>query len=303
MDISRNELYDFMYHYQHNIRDYTDNIHEYNNIVTFFLNRVANNIDRRNEYYNTYNRYRNPIMTRGTSVFTNPSIRNVVRDFLERRDGEVLLNTIREPQLENVIVRPTAEQIEIATDMVVFSSSMNNHTCPITLETFQEDEEISRIRYCGHTFKRTAIENWFQRNVRCPVCRYDIRDYEHIYSPSSSPLRSSPLRSHDPRRSPDPLRSSPLHSSDPLRSSLPSSVIEPEEDLDGEFQDLVNELEEEARSTFIAPATSITSTLTNAVRTFINNELQRIPVSTAARELLYTFDIPLTIDMSGNYRL
>jgi len=274
MDISRNEIYEFMYDYQRNIRHYTDNMNEYNNIVTLFLNRIANNIDRTNEYHNTYNTYRNPHMRQRTTVFTNPSIRNVVRDFLERRDDEVFLNTIREPQLENVVVRPTAEQIETATEMVVFSPSMNNHTCPITLETFQEDEEICRILHCGHTFKRTAIENWFQRNVRCPVCRYDIRDYEHIYSPRSSPLRSS----------------------------LPSSVIEPEEDLDGEFQDLVNELEEEARSTFISPATSITSTLTNAVRTFINNELQRIPVSTAARELVYTFDIPLTIDMSGIYR-
>lgn len=280
MDVSRNEIYEFMYDYQRNIRHYTDNMNEYNNIVTLFLNRIANNIDLRNEYHNTYNTYRNPHMRERTTVFTNPSIRNVVRDFLERRDGEVFLNTIREPQLENVIVRPTAEQIETATETIVFSSSMNNHTCPITLETFQEDEEICRIRHCGHTFKRTAIENWFQRNVRCPVCRYDIRDYEHIYSP-----RSSPLRSHDP------LRSSPLR----------SSVIE--EDLDGEFQDLVDELEEEARTTFITPPSNLTSTLTNAVRTFINNELQHIPVNSTTTNLLYTFDIPLTIDVSGNYRL
>ena len=275
MDVSRNEIYEFMYDYQRNIRHYTDNMNEYNNIVTLFLNRIANNIDLRNEYHNTYNTYRNPHMRERTTVFTNPSIRNVVRDFLERRDGEVFLNTIREPQLENVIVRPTAEQIETATETIVFSSSMNNHTCPITLETFQEDEEICRIRHCGHTFKRTAIDNWFQRNVRCPVCRYDIRDYEHIYSP-----RSSPLRSHDPLR---------------------SSVIE--EDLDGEFQDLVDELEEEARTTFITPPSNLTSTLTNAVRTFINNELQHIPVNSTTTNLLYTFDIPLTIDVSGNYRL
>jgi hypothetical protein len=211
-----------------------------------------------------------------------------VNDIAGQLLGHILNTTTRTPTFynlfpnlrtaqENVVIAPTAEQIANSTEELVYSSDvlLSNTSCPITLEDFQDGDALQRILQCRHTFKRAAIQNWFQRNVRCPVCRYDIRDYEHIYSPRS----------------------------DPLRSSLPSSVIEQEEDLDGEFQDLVNELEEEARSTFIAPATSITSTLTNAVRTFINNELQRIPVSTAARELLYTFDIPITIDMSGNYRL
>jgi hypothetical protein len=34
MDISRNEIYEFMYDYQRNIRHYTDNMNEYNNIVS-----------------------------------------------------------------------------------------------------------------------------------------------------------------------------------------------------------------------------------------------------------------------------
>ena len=34
-----------------------------------------------------------------------------------------------------------------------------------------------QIRHCGHTFQEHAIMNWFQSNTRCPVCRYDIRDY------------------------------------------------------------------------------------------------------------------------------
>jgi len=47
----------------------------------------------------------------------------------------------------------------------------------------------------------------------------------------------------------------------------------------------------------------IASGLTNAIRSFVNSELERIPVNSATTELLYTFDIPLTIDTSGNYRL
>lgn len=33
-----------------------------------------------------------------------------------------------------------------------------------------------RIRQCGHVYHRTCIENWFSMSVRCPVCRYDIRE-------------------------------------------------------------------------------------------------------------------------------
>ena len=44
-------------------------------------------------------------------------------------------------------------------------------------------------------------------------------------------------------------------------------------------------------------------TFSNAIRTFVNSELQRIPVNPATTELLYTFDLPLSIDGSGNYHL
>jgi hypothetical protein len=45
------------------------------------------------------------------------------------------------------------------------------------LEEFHEDDMVCQIRHCGHCFKEDAIRNWFRQKVRCPVCRYDIRDY------------------------------------------------------------------------------------------------------------------------------
>jgi hypothetical protein len=35
---------------------------------------------------------------------------------------------------------------------------------------------ICRIKHCSHSFKQAAIVDWFRRNVRCPVCRFDIRE-------------------------------------------------------------------------------------------------------------------------------
>ena len=84
------------------------------------------------------------------------------------------------PQTMNdVVVRPTNEQITIATEVLQFASSEthNNTSCPITLEEFIDGDSVQRIRHCGHIFREGAITDWFSRNVRCPICRYDIRTY------------------------------------------------------------------------------------------------------------------------------
>ena len=39
------------------------------------------------------------------------------------------------------------------------------------------NDEVTQIIYCGHIFSKNSIRQWFQHNVRCPVCRYDIRDF------------------------------------------------------------------------------------------------------------------------------
>lgn len=92
---------------------------------------------------------------------------------------EYFQNLFQNPSLfQNVIVSPTSEQITNATETILYDSNMDfiNDRCPITLEEFQENERVVRITHCGHTFGESSIQNWFRTNVRCPVCRFDIRD-------------------------------------------------------------------------------------------------------------------------------
>ena len=97
---------------------------------------------------------------------------------------------------QDVIVSPTAQQISNATEQIVFNQPVTEPTneenntrsrCPITLEEFTDGETVTRIRHCGHTFQETAITNWFNSNVRCPVCRYDIRDWTSQSDVSGNP--------------------------------------------------------------------------------------------------------------------
>ena len=93
---------------------------------------------------------------------------------------------------DNITVAPTRTQVENSTRLVQFTEITNpiNSSCPITLERFDENSNVTQILHCGHIFTPSGIESWFQTNVRCPVCRYDIRDYRTpiVTTPPSPPI-------------------------------------------------------------------------------------------------------------------
>jgi len=80
---------------------------------------------------------------------------------------------------EPIEIFPTHTQIEAATRNVRYSDILNpvNRSCPISLEPFNDNDIVSVIRFCSHIFKREELTTWFRTNCRCPVCRYDIRNY------------------------------------------------------------------------------------------------------------------------------
>jgi len=76
-----------------------------------------------------------------------------------------------------VPVIPSANDLRASTIDLIFGSINNpiNSSCPISLERFENDTEVTQIIHCGHIFNRENLNTWFQSNVRCPVCRHDIR--------------------------------------------------------------------------------------------------------------------------------
>lgn len=84
---------------------------------------------------------------------------------------------------DNVPVYPTTEQVTNGTRRLLYSDLEEeplNLSCPITLERFESDNEVLQILGCNHIFNPTSLEQWFRSNVRCPICRYDIREYVPI---------------------------------------------------------------------------------------------------------------------------
>ena len=197
--------------------------------------------------------------------------------------------------LEDVVVYPSTQQLNRATEIIVFNRDgfYNNTTCPITLEPFIDGEQVCRIKHCSHIFKRDAIINWFSRNVRCPVCRYDIRDYRLdaaiIEEPDNADDEIIEDVSAGEQR--EENRLSDIFTS-AVRELLQEQIVE--ERGRNQRRDTSNNTVRTAANLLQTP---IAQTITNSIRNFITNEISQMPV---AAELLYTFDIPITYDLSRN---
>lgn len=72
------------------------------------------------------------------------------------------------------------EIISNTTRLITYSEIENpiNDRCPISHELFQSTEEVRQIIPCGHIFSNTEINRWLERNLHCPVCRYNLRENE-----------------------------------------------------------------------------------------------------------------------------
>jgi Ring finger domain len=196
-----NFLRELLYLYNANIREYQDNMRMMLQIVYLLLNNQNNSAPRRNTNSSDLNNdfyyyYTRRIPTNTGRAFGTP------------------INTFN----ENVIVAPTQQQIETATTNFDYSTETpeNNTNCPITLEEFHDGEPVVRITHCGHTFRRDAINNWFRQNVRCPVCRYDIRNNTEE---TSQPTNTIPTNT-----TPNTITETDIYNA--LRSSITNSLSE-----------------------------------------------------------------------------
>jgi hypothetical protein len=81
-------------------------------------------------------------------------------------------------QEEPVSPSLTMSRIDEATRNVQYDcDTMNQTQCPIALDDFVEHEPVCQIISCGHMFRRTNLMQWLDTHNCCPVCRYDLREY------------------------------------------------------------------------------------------------------------------------------
>ena len=161
---------------------YTDNIRQLNG-----LTNSINRIHERNDSIRTaIVQLLNPSSSRARNEYRLDNIVEYIVPVNLSNDVanlENYVNTLFQP----IDMYPTQAQIENATRRVRYSDITRpvNTTCPITMEDFHENDNVMVIRQCGHTFHPDSLLNWFRTNCRCPVCRFDIRDYNQGHGNSA----------------------------------------------------------------------------------------------------------------------
>jgi hypothetical protein len=102
-----------------------------------------------------------------------------------------LINTF----FNDIPIRPTQQHINDSSRIIRYGDITNpiSEACPISLEHFNDNDNIRQIHHCGHIFSQDAFNQWFSINVRCPVCRYDIRNNNSIESGAIHQLTNTML--------------------------------------------------------------------------------------------------------------
>jgi len=185
--IRENNILNNSTEYNNNFGEYNNNIGDYNSNMRRFLDLMTNinnnaNIERihnRNILRENRRHFVRPNTTQYRERATNTNTQSGVRGIYNYRPSQLLSYFWPNRTFNNVVVRPSERQITEATRNITYDENeeYNNISCPITMEDFNNGEQVFKIKHCGHNFREDALRNWFRTNVRCPVCRYDIRDY------------------------------------------------------------------------------------------------------------------------------
>ena len=194
---------DFLYEYNRNIREYNTNIRDIIQMLNVdFTTGLSNNhygshtVDENNLRPDTNfdNEDDEPVPRTNVPHRTDFPQSNTVQNSMLSNDASILLSYYMYPMntQSNVNYNQnsqdnadilTREEIASTTRTYGYTNELAMHTdssanvCPISLDPFQVGDVVCEIIGCGHIFKRPSLINWLRRNSRCPVCRYQLRDY------------------------------------------------------------------------------------------------------------------------------
>jgi hypothetical protein len=119
-----------------------------------------------------------PRTTRFVPEDTNTLLLNVLgigtgHAFLARED--MIRQNTQLNNFNDIIVRPTAVEIENSTEIINGASLTEETSCAVCQDSIVAADTCRKIRHCNHTYHQTCIDLWFQRSVFCPTCRHDVR--------------------------------------------------------------------------------------------------------------------------------
>ena len=102
------------------------------------------------------------------------------------------------PRQEDVVVHASNEVIQRASTERTLEQD-SEEFCAICQDEMHAGEMLRQLTVCHHEFHRSCIDNWLlNRSVRCPTCRFDVRETGRSSSTVRSPLLAPTAASAGP---------------------------------------------------------------------------------------------------------
>ena len=227
-------------------RRYSGNRRHINRNLHQNLNNLQNNFIRY-DYENpinrsTYNHFNMPpnnnSSRRNNTIFDNyltgnsPNISNA-----NTSNATILTSFLTNFLNTSVPIRPTTEDIQNASRIVRYGDIQSplSESCPISLDEFNNDDLVRQLLPCRHIFHQPQFQEWFENNVMCPVCRYDIRNYNGINdSTNQDPLEHNVPSNQPPSNTTIPSNQTPSNATIPSNQT-PSNTTIPSNQTDNVF--------------------------------------------------------------------
>jgi hypothetical protein len=158
-----NNIYDVL-------RDLQNNQRRYLQVVSDALDIINTQTTPNRGFRRSLNNYRG---TTAATAAAAPSEDTLSFEFVSFLNPASILSLLRDVSGQTGGV-PT--QLDISNNTTIYAQPELSElaTCPITLEPIEVGTNVMKITRCGHVFKEAALRRWFQRDLRCPVCRGSI---------------------------------------------------------------------------------------------------------------------------------
>tara|TARA_B100000963_G_C22355540_1_gene549227 strand:+ start:32 stop:658 length:627 start_codon:yes stop_codon:yes gene_type:complete len=152
------------------------NLYPYTN--TTFNENSFNNLNTTNTNTQINENLNEPLRNPYSNLFTNPEMIEVT-----------LLNNGRRTvnNMEDVQVYPSLRTLRESSSIHIYRDlDTDQETCSICRDNFEENSVVRRLG-CEHIFHIGCIDTWFETNIRCPLCRVDLRDTENDNETETEP--------------------------------------------------------------------------------------------------------------------
>jgi len=155
-----NNIYDVL-------RDLQNNQRRYLQVVSDALDIINTQTTPTGGFRRSLNNYRG---TTTATAAAAPAEDTLSFEFVSFLNPASILSLLRDASGQTGGV-PT--QLDISNNTTIYAQPElpEPATCPITLEPIEVGTNVMKITRCGHVFKEAALRRWFQRDLRCPVCR------------------------------------------------------------------------------------------------------------------------------------